>query len=122
MVDALYMSDDGRAPRQAAERSRKPVKSQQQWPCLLPSIAVAIAPLRNLTSHPEQQFLVDDFTDRLVVGLFRSCRGFTFTRVPSERRWTPDLSPPNPSELRNHGGVHHAFAIVIFAVQLAAKI
>ena len=66
--------------------------------------------------------LVDDFTDRLVSGLFRSCRGFTFTWVPGERRWTPDLSPPNPSELRNHGGVHHAFAIVIFAVQLAAKI
>ena len=94
------MPDDGRATRQAAQRSRKPRESQPQWPCLLPSIAVAIAPLRNLTSHPEQQFLVDDFTDRLVVGLFRSCRGFTFTRVPSERRWTPDLSPSNPSELK----------------------
>jgi tetratricopeptide (TPR) repeat protein/TolB-like protein len=94
------MPDDGRAPRQPAERSRKPRESQPQWPCLLPSIAVAIAPLRNLTSHPQQQFLVDDFTDRLVIGLFRSCRGFTFTWVAGERRLTPDLSPPDPSELR----------------------
>ena len=94
------MPDDERAPRQVVEQSGKSVKSQQQWPCLLPSVAVAIAPLRNLTSHPEQQFLVDDFTDRLVSGLFRSCRGFTFTWVPGERRWTPDLSPPNSSELR----------------------
>jgi TolB-like protein/Tfp pilus assembly protein PilF len=94
------MTDDGSATRQAAQRSRKPRKSQPQWPWLRPSIAVAIAPLRNLTSHPEQQFLVDDFTDRLVIGLFRSCRGFTFTWVPGERRWSPDLSPPNPSELK----------------------
>src|SRR5215831_6268114 len=100
MVEALYMPDDGRAPRQPAERSRKPRESQPQWPCLLPSIAVAIAPLRNLTSHPQQQFLVDDFTDRLVIGLFRSCRGFTFTWVAGERRLTPDLSAPDPSELR----------------------
>src|SRR5262249_47733475 len=42
----------------------------------------------------------DDFTDRLVIGLFRSCRGFTFTWVPGERRWSTDLSPPNPSELQ----------------------
>jgi hypothetical protein len=65
MVKASDMPDDGRATRQAAQRSRKPRKSQPQWPWLRPSIAVAIAPLRNLTSHPEQQFLVDDFTDRL---------------------------------------------------------
>ena len=100
MVKALDMPDDGRATRQAAQRSRKPGKSQAQRRWVLPSIAVAIAPLRNLTSRPEQQFLVDDFTDRLVIGLFRSCRGFTFTWVPGERRWTPDLSPPDPSELK----------------------
>jgi len=69
---------------------------------------VAIAPLRNLTSHLQQQILVDDFTDRLVIGLFRSCRGFTFTWVPGEQRWTPDLSSPNPSELKYvvSGSVH----------------
>jgi len=94
------MLDDRRAPGRAAQRSRKPGKSQAQRRWVLPSIAVAIAPLRNLTSRPEQQFLVDDFTDRLVIGLFRSRRGFTFTWVPGERRWTPDLSPPDPSELK----------------------
>jgi len=72
MVDALYMSDDGRAPRQAAERSRKPLKSQQQWPCLLPSIAVAIAPLRNLTSRPEQQFWLTISPTALLVAFFEA--------------------------------------------------
>src|SRR5215467_3044556 len=100
MAEALNMLDDRRAPGRAAQRSRKPGKSQAQRRWVLPSIAVAIAPLRNLTSCPEQQFLVDDFTDRLVIGLFRSCRGFTFAWVPGERRWSTDLSPPNPSELQ----------------------
>ena len=100
MAGTLNMLDVGRVPRQAAQRSREPGKSQAQRRWVLPSIAVAIAPLRNLTSRPEQQFLVDDFTDRLVIGLFRSRRGFTFTWVPGERRWTPDLSPPDPSELK----------------------
>jgi TolB-like protein len=108
VVKASDMPDDGRAMRQAPSRSRKPRKSQPQWPWLRPSIAVAIAPLRNLTSHSEQQFLVDDFTDRLVIGLFRSCRGFTLTWAPGERRWS-HLSPPNPSELKYvvSGSVQH---------------
>src|SRR5215470_13750356 len=94
------MPDHRRAPRQPAERSREPGKSQPQWPCLLPSIDVGIAPLRNLTSDPDQQFLVDGLTDRLVTELFRRCRGFSFAWLPGERRWIPNLSPPNPSELR----------------------
>jgi tetratricopeptide (TPR) repeat protein len=62
--------------------------------------AVAVTPLRNLTGDPAQQFLVDDFTDRLVAELFRRCRGFSFVWLPDERRWAANLAPPNPPELK----------------------
>jgi TolB-like protein/Tfp pilus assembly protein PilF len=61
---------------------------------------VGIAPLRNLTSDPDQQVLVDGFTDRLVPELFRRCRGFSFAWLPGEGRWIPNLSSSNPSELK----------------------
>ena len=94
------MPDRGGASRQAAQRSRKPGNSLPQLPCLVPNIAVGLAPLRNLTGDPEHQFLVDGFTDRVVTELFRCCRGFSFSWLPGERRWTPGLSLPNPFELK----------------------
>jgi TolB-like protein len=94
------MPDYRVSPRQAAQRSAGLRKSQLQWPCLLPHITVAIAPLRNLTVDPAQQFLVDGFTDRIVTELFRRCRGFSFSWLPGERHWSRNLSPPNPSELK----------------------
>src|SRR5205085_9745220 len=48
-----------------------------RWPCLLPSLAVAVAPLRNLTGDPEQQYLVEAFTDDLVTDLLRHGRGLS---------------------------------------------
>src|SRR6516225_5273874 len=86
--------------KRGTQRSAEPGKSLPQWPCLLPSIVVAVAPLRNLTDDAEQQSVVESFTDRLVSELFRRCRGFSFAWLPGERRWIPNLSPPNPSELR----------------------
>jgi TolB-like protein/Tfp pilus assembly protein PilF len=94
------MPDRGGASRQAAQRSRKPGNSLPQLPCLVPNSAVGLAPLRNLTGDPEHQFLVDGFTDRVVTELFRCCRGFSFSWLPGERRWTPGLSLPNPFELK----------------------
>ncbi|HEX7199449.1 MAG TPA: BTAD domain-containing putative transcriptional regulator, partial [Dongiaceae bacterium] len=47
------------------------------WPCLLSSIGVAVAPLRNLTGDPEQQYLVEAFTDDLVTDLLRHGRGLS---------------------------------------------
>src|SRR6516164_1477087 len=55
------------------------------WPCLLSSIAVAVAPLRNLTGDPEQQYLVDAFTDDLVTDLMRHGRGLSLKPVADER-------------------------------------
>jgi TolB-like protein/Tfp pilus assembly protein PilF len=81
-------------------RSVRPRKPLPRWPCQLQRIAVGVAPLRNLTGDPAQQFLVEDFTDRLLTGLFRHCRGFSFVWLPSERRWTANLALANPAELR----------------------
>lgn len=74
--------------------------SLPQWPCLLPSISVAVAPLRNLTGDPEKQRLVEDFTDRLVADLFRHCRGLSFAWAAGERRSAGSADSPNSPELK----------------------
>src|SRR6516164_4103267 len=51
------------------------------WPCLLSSIGVAVAPLRNLTGDPEQQYLVEAFTDDLVTDLMRHGRGLSLKPI-----------------------------------------
>src|SRR5215831_20594896 len=94
------MSDHPLSPRQGAQRLGETEKSLPRWPCLLPSVAVAVAPLRNLTGDPEQQRLVDDFTDRVVTELYRRCRGFSFAWLPREPRWAANLALPDPPELK----------------------
>jgi DNA-binding SARP family transcriptional activator/TolB-like protein len=56
-----------------------------QWPCLLPKIGVAVAPVRNLTGDPDQQYLVDAFTDDLVTDLLRHGRGVSLKPLGDER-------------------------------------
>jgi TolB-like protein len=94
------VSDRRLPPRRRTQQSGEPGESPPQWPCLLPSIAVAVAPLRNLTGDPKQQCLVEGFTDRLVIDLFRHCRSFSFAWIPGERHWTANLALPNSSELK----------------------
>src|SRR6516164_215968 len=55
------------------------------WPCLLSSIGVAVAPLRNLTGDPEQQYLVEAFTEDLVTDLLRHGRGLSLKPIADER-------------------------------------
>jgi DNA-binding SARP family transcriptional activator len=74
----------GTAPDWALE-SRAPPRPEvpisgtpkPQWPCLFPRIAVAVAPLRNLTGDADQQNLVEAFTDDLVTDLLRHGRGLS---------------------------------------------
>jgi DNA-binding SARP family transcriptional activator/TolB-like protein len=63
-----------------------------KWPCLLSSIAVAVAPLRNLTGDPEQQYLVEAFTDDLVTDLLRHGRGLSLKPIAEDRGSLDDLS------------------------------
>ena len=94
------MSDPPLSPGRGAQRSGDTEEPLPRWPCLLPSIAVAVAPLRNLTGDPEHQRLVEDFTASVVTDLFWHCRGFSFAWLPREPRWTVNLTPANPPELK----------------------
>ena len=100
LEEASDVPDHLLSPWRRTQVSREPGKSLLRWPCLLPNITVAVAPLRNLSGDAEQQRLVESFTDRLVADLFRHCRGFSLAWVAGERRWAANLAPPNPSELK----------------------
>ena len=56
-----------------------------QWSCVFPNIAVAVAPLRNLTGDADQQNLVEAFTDDLVTDLLRHGRGLSLKQLADER-------------------------------------
>lgn len=55
------------------------------WPCLLPNVAVSIAPVRNLTSDPAYQQLAEAFADDLVTDLLRGSRGSSFKSLAPGR-------------------------------------
>ena len=76
-----------RAPKDRGERvaATIPGTASLKWPCLLPSVAVAVSPLRNLTGDPEQQYLVEAFTDDLVTDLLRHGRGLSLKPIAEER-------------------------------------
>ena len=61
-----------------------------RWPCSLPRIAVAVAPMRNLTGDLERQFLVEAFTDNLATDLLRHGRGLSLKPLTEEQ-----VSPAN---------------------------
>jgi TolB-like protein/Tfp pilus assembly protein PilF len=61
------------------------VTVKPRWPCLLPNLAVAVVPIRNLTSDPERQYLVEAFTDDLVTDLVRHGRGLSLKPLQNER-------------------------------------
>src|SRR5205807_6408697 len=69
-----------------------------RWPCLLPNIAVAVAPVRNLTGNPDQQYLVEAFTDDLVTDLLRHGRGLSLKPLGDDRG-----SPDNGNRIPERG-------------------
>jgi DNA-binding SARP family transcriptional activator/TolB-like protein len=74
---------EGRTPGQLEASSQGAAKLR--WPCSLPSISVAVAPLRNLTGDPDQQYLVEAFTDDLVTDLLRHGRALSLKPLEDER-------------------------------------
>jgi TolB-like protein len=79
-VDRVVESHSPRSQERPIPDSEKP-----QWPCLLPSIAVAVAPMRNLTGDPDRQRLVEAFTDDLVTDLLRQGRGLSLKPLKGEQ-------------------------------------
>ena len=90
---AGFSPGDSLAARAAADRAARGERlavtasgsARLTWPCLLSSIGVAVAPLRNLTGDPEQQYLVEAFTDDLVTDLLRHGRGLSLKPIADER-------------------------------------
>ena len=83
------------APRNAPARSSprrdggafgapKAERAAMPWPCLLSSIAVGVAPLRNLTGDTDQDNLLDAFASDLAADLTRHGRGFSLRRLAKE--------------------------------------
>jgi DNA-binding SARP family transcriptional activator/TolB-like protein/Tfp pilus assembly protein PilF len=72
-------------PITAPPSALSPGTTRLAWPCLLSNIAVAVAPLRNLTGDPEQQYLVEAFTDDLVTDLLRHSRGLSLKPIADAR-------------------------------------
>jgi adenylate cyclase len=70
--------------RRSADPRVFPSPESSRWACLLSSISVTVAPLRNLTGDTNQQHLVEAFTDDLVSNLRRHGRGFSLQRVANE--------------------------------------
>jgi len=69
----------------ALPAASNPGTTRLAWPCLLSNTAVAVAPLRNLTGDPEQQYLVEAFTDDLVTDLLRHSRGLSLKPIADAR-------------------------------------
>ncbi len=75
---------DRMTSRRSADPHVFPSPESSRWACLLSSISVTVAPLRNLTGDTNQQHLVEAFTDDLVSNLRRHGRGFSLQRVANE--------------------------------------
>jgi len=84
---AIRAMPDRSPERRSAQRPEVPTSgtAKPQWPCLLPNIAVAVAPLRNLTGDADQQYLVEAFTEDLVTDLLRHGRGLSLKPLSDER-------------------------------------
>jgi len=75
-----------------------PGMAKPQWPCLLPAIAVAVAPMRNLTGDPDRQRLVEAFSDDLVTDLLRQGRGLSLKPLAGEHASTGKPARSTASE------------------------
>ena len=95
-VSAPDRSPVRRAPRQVDAPSEG--TARPRWPCLLPNIAVAVAPVRNLTGNPDQQYLVEAFTDDLVTDLLRQGRGLSLKPLKGEQPTMGKLARSPASE------------------------
>jgi DNA-binding SARP family transcriptional activator/TolB-like protein/Tfp pilus assembly protein PilF len=77
---------DRPAVDRAEQRALSPLPpaAKRQWPCLLSTIAVGVAPVRNLTGEADHQYLVDALTDDLVTDLVEHGRGLSLKTIAEE--------------------------------------
>lgn len=58
--------------------------ARRRWPCLLSTIAVGVAPVRNLTGEAAHQYLMDALTDDLVTDLVEHSRSLSLKTIADE--------------------------------------
>ena len=94
-ADNIHAARPAAAPRYAPARSSarrgvgaytapKAEGAASPWRCLLSSIAVAVAPLRNLTGDADQQHVLDALTNDIAADLTRHGRGLSLQRLEDE--------------------------------------
>jgi DNA-binding SARP family transcriptional activator/TolB-like protein/Tfp pilus assembly protein PilF len=81
--DASSRTPERRDPRRPAAPNSGP--GAVQWPCLLPSLSVGVAPVRNLTGDPDRNYLMEAFTDDLVTDLLRQGRSLSLKPLQDDR-------------------------------------
>jgi DNA-binding SARP family transcriptional activator/TolB-like protein len=74
-----------------------PGAAKRQWPCLLSTIVIGVAPVRNLTGEPAQQYLVDALTDDLVTDLIEHGRALSLKTIGDEQGSVGNLAQPSDS-------------------------
>ena len=76
-----------------------PAERAMRWPCLMPRIAVAVTPLRNLTGDQSRQYLIDGLSDDLVTELTQRRRGLSLARITEDRGALALLAPAASPEI-----------------------
>jgi DNA-binding SARP family transcriptional activator/TolB-like protein len=71
-----------------------PTIAKRQWPCLLSTIAVGVAPVRNLTGEAGRQYLVEALTDDLVTDLVEHGHGLSLKTIGEEQGAAVQLAHP----------------------------
>jgi DNA-binding SARP family transcriptional activator/TolB-like protein len=84
--------DFGRAGQSA--RSMISATTKRQWPCLLSTIVIGVAPVRNLTGESGHQYLVEALTDDLVTDLVEHGRGLSLKTISDEQRTVGNAARP----------------------------
>jgi DNA-binding SARP family transcriptional activator/TolB-like protein len=69
--------------------------ANRKWPILMSTIAVGVAPLRNLTGEAAHQYLVDALTDDLVTDLIERGRGLSLKTIADEQAATGNRAQPS---------------------------
>jgi DNA-binding SARP family transcriptional activator/TolB-like protein len=85
----------GRTDQRAA--SAGSAATNRQWPCLLSTIVIGVAPVRNLTGEAGHQYLVDALTDDLVTDLVEHGRGLSLKTIGDEQGAAGHLAHPSDS-------------------------
>jgi DNA-binding SARP family transcriptional activator/TolB-like protein/Tfp pilus assembly protein PilF len=99
LASTRYRSRNGGGAQEPGALST--AAGKPHWPCLLPKIAVAVAPMRNLTGDTSRQILTEAFTDDLVTDLLRHGRGLSLKPL-ADQPDGPSRFPQDPETARQH--------------------